>query len=596
MATSELTFTASLEGDSYLHPHTISIGLKAFLTESVTGDERTNLITEIKCWEFFFNGAQLVPLIEQILKDGTKNSYPDINQFSEKEVEYLKNRLVNASHSFLKSRYAHLLWIRTKNNQFAQSAIDEYRNLLALYYANSVNGGHGFHLFSQILTIIHSVSLKIKYKLDELKVELVKWLKDENIPLTWRGNIIAIIADSALFKKNDVSGLTFFMLSRIEEGKESYSTTDDYLQNCLQLSFKEGVASDDIYIRMGKNELSLAEAKSEDESGLIRIASYQKAAHYFKQGNNEEEYKKALKLYTDQKSRLHFKLFQYEFSDDQVNQINTTLNNVVDKMLSLEDYNPLEYLVRNRHFLMNEADLQNEVESTINNTLTYISNTSVYDNNNNFRQLNDKGDKISFQKYQIYSFHLQTTVIPLVIKFFYKAVRTGRLNRDSIISFFNKTWFSKGLEAFTADEQKAIFSWIELLGPGLYDLVSQMEAKILDNKFKPNFILSMDSLSTKIEGVIRDLARLAKKPVTKVREGDAVEMNLEELLRDESIIGLFKDYDILLWKYVFTKNGWNLRNNTAHSFYRPTDYSENKAILLLLSIFRLCKYGDILET
>ena len=591
----DLTYLNSLEKDSYLHPHAVGGWLKTFLTESLTADERNGLMTEIKCWDFYFNGSELVPQIEQVYKDGSKNCYPDINQFSDKELDYLKTRLNEANHPFLKSRYAHLLWIRTKHNQFAQTATDEYRKLLSLYYGNSVNGGDKFYLFSQVLAVMHSISTKIKYKLGELKIELIKWLKDENIPLTWRGNILAIIVDSMVFKKSDLSGLTLHMLSGMEGKQESYSTIDDYLKQCLQLSLKEGVLSDDIYMRMGMNELSLAEMKSGDESGLIRISCYQRAAHYFKQGNNVEEYNKALELYTNQKSKLHLKLFQYEFSPEQVGQINDTLNKVVDKMLSLEDYSPLEYLVHNRHFLMNESDLQKEAEGTIGNTITYVSNTSVYDNNNNFRQLSGQEDKVAFHKHQIYSFHLQTTAIPLVIKFFYKGIRTGKLNRDKIISFFNQTWFSKGLEAFTADEKKEVFSWIELLGPGLYDLISQMEAQILDNKFKPNYILSIDSLSTKIEGVIRDLARLAKKPVTKIREGDAVEMNLEELLRDEAITSLFKDYDILLWKYVLTKSGWNLRNNTAHSFYRPTDYSENRAILLLLSIFRLCKYGDILE-
>lgn len=53
-----------LEGDSFLAPHKVSEVLKNNLTTSVIGEERTNLIREIQCYDFYFKNGELRPIIE----------------------------------------------------------------------------------------------------------------------------------------------------------------------------------------------------------------------------------------------------------------------------------------------------------------------------------------------------------------------------------------------------------------------------------------------------------------------------------------------------------------------------------------------------
>lgn len=143
---------------------------------------------------------------------------------------------------------------------------------------------------------------------------------------------------------------------------------------------------------------------------------------------------------------------------------------------------------------------------------------------------------------------MQLSTIPIIEKLLYKGIKTAKLTKENIIGFFNHSWLASLLEGFTSDETPETFSWIELLGPGLFDVLSQLESQIYDKEFKPNFILGIDSLSIKIGGLIRDLARLSGKTVTKIKEGESSEMNLEELLRDEEIKKLFTEEDILLWR------------------------------------------------
>jgi hypothetical protein len=173
---------------------------------------------------------------------------------------------------------------------------------------------------------------------------------------------------------------------------------------------------------------------------------------------------------------------------------------------------------------------------------------------------------------------------------FFKGFKSGKITRETFIGYFNQTWLAQSLDGYSVDGEPRHFSWMELLGPALNELAMELEAHIQDRNYRPNFILLIDSLSIKLEGAIRDYARLSAVSTTKVIKGETTEMNLEELLNDAEVMTLFDGNDVVLWKAVLTKKGWNMRNNIAHGFYRPEDYTKQKVLLLLISLYRLSSY------
>jgi hypothetical protein len=69
-------------------------------------------------------------------------------------------------------------------------------------------------------------------------------------------------------------------------------------------------------------------------------------------------------------------------------------------------------------------------------------------------------------------------------------------------------------------------------------------------------------------------------------------MLLDDLLRTESFAKLFSDEDKDLFTYTFTNEGYNIRNNVAHGFYLPCDYTAFKATLVLLCVLRLVRFDN----
>lgn len=581
---------------AFKDPHMVECGLKKFLTEDVIGEERKKLLIEIKCFEFYFQGGTIKPNREYIGQDGKYISYPDINGFNNEEIEYIKSRLDSVSNPYLAARYSHLLWLINKHNSFAEIAVESYLKLSDIFFEISIKGNIQFYKFCQALHCFHNISLAAKYKIDECRVVLLKWINNSQLPVTWKDNIADIIADSPLYKRMDIQGVTAILLSFIPTHNDQHLDKERYLKTCLSIAQKEGVSLKEIYDLLGENELFNANENAEDESGMIAMSCYQKATYYFRLAENNEKFNQASTLYTNQKNKFKLKLFQYEFDPEKVKVLNDSQNTMVEKMLSSQEVHPCLYLVHNRNIIMSEDDLVKQAQEAITaSSFLNLISTQVYDLNNNAKALITDEDKLEHQKFQTYIFNLQLYTITLLHKFFYRGFRTGKLTKEEIMAFLNKSWMGRKLAAFSADETPDVFSWMELVGPALFDLLSQLETQILDKEFKPNFVLSIDSLSIKIEGLIRDIARLSGQSVTKIKENESQEMNLEELLKDESISKIFTGEDVLLWKYLLTKKGWNMRNNIAHSFYRPADYNESKAILLLLAVFRLCKYDTWIQ-
>ncbi|QDU41122.1 hypothetical protein Mal4_54870 [Maioricimonas rarisocia] len=78
-------------------------------------------------------GTRFGPIVENIMEDGTRHSFPDITGLDEPTIEYLGRRASEATHPVLRARYADFLWDITKiatgnwpSIELARQAIDSY--------------------------------------------------------------------------------------------------------------------------------------------------------------------------------------------------------------------------------------------------------------------------------------------------------------------------------------------------------------------------------------------------------------------------------------------------------------------------------------
>lgn len=582
------TFLSQIRS-GYLSPLEIPSTLRTFLSADLDEKERFAIGTEIQCFGFYLRGGTLIPQIDRVDENGTHICVPDLKRFLEGEWSYIENRLTEEEHPFLRSRYAHLLWLSKKHNKYAKAAVEGYKEVAKLYFQKVNEGERLLHNMCEVLKCYHTLSSTTRYKTEECKQELLSWLGKDDLPYLWKNTILGIITESPLFKPKDFQGLTYQLMAALKGAQYGYSAEKNYLEALLPVAQKEGVSNKEILLWLGENELALAEDRQADTTGLVPYSCYKRAAEYFKLAREKEKYVQAVQLYTAQKHKIQLGVVRVEVSDDKVQQFYKIITDLVEDLLSGHPYSPFSVLANDRSMLLPKEEHTKTSAQEQRSSVMDLFTWEVFDQNNNGRTLSEEGKK-QLDWFRLYSSHLQLFALPLIEMLFFEGFKRGKITRETFLGYFNKTWLVQSLDGYSVDGEPRHFSWMELLGPALNELAKELEAHIHDKAYLPNYILPVDSLSIKLEGAIRDYAVLSGIPVTKVITGETTEMNLEELLNDEKVSALFQGDDVVLWKAVLTRKGWNTRNNTAHAFYRPEDYTKQKALLLLLCLYRLSSY------
>jgi hypothetical protein len=95
----------------------------------------------------------------------------------------------------------------------------------------------------------------------------------------------------------------------------------------------------------------------------------------------------------------------------------------------------------------------------------------------------------------------------------------------------------------------------------------------------------------KFEGVLREFSNLIGAQIIEAQESNTeMRINFDKLFENEKFISAVEEDDIAFFKFLFTSKGLNLRNNIAHSFYTPKDYSVSLMWLLICAFLKLGDY------
>jgi hypothetical protein len=90
---------------------------------------------------------------------------------------------------------------------------------------------------------------------------------------------------------------------------------------------------------------------------------------------------------------------------------------------------------------------------------------------------------------------------------------------------------------------------------------------------------------------LREFSRMIGAQTIEIKEtGTEERINFEKLLDNEKLKLLLPKDDIAFFKFLFTSEGMNLRNNIAHCFFNTKKYTSAIMLLLIVAILRLGNY------
>ncbi|PKL80379.1 MAG: hypothetical protein CVV25_04415 [Ignavibacteriae bacterium HGW-Ignavibacteriae-4] len=536
-------------------------------------------------YELFFN--------DYIFRDGNSNpkyhdidrsSYPNLDLFND-DLDYIKIRAEKTVNPKYKAKYNHLLWnSEHKHRSFATLAIDNYLAFLktvSFNYQDSLSN-QSFGSYFQNLFILSQYS---NFKKDEVIQFLISHLGKYIINSYTEYSLVNFIVKKG--KKIDISNFnTFFEYSKcIIENKTYPELLEEYLGLQIILSQKISVPPKPFHNRLAEFYIT----KSEEHKGSFIVHDfYLKALVQYKKAGNKEKIEDVTVLIEKAKKNLNFELLEVENTDEEFQKIWDLFNKETDEIIDKYDSKGIyTYLILCDKIFPNAAVLYEEIRPVALDLVSVMN----FDINKNVT-----GNKKS--GIDPYSIYIQSFSINYLWMIISKGFKKGKVTLNTIIDFLKEnSWYGQDFTSVNTEGQVEGFNWIELLSPSLFSFFNQIEIDIKQNKNSSiGYILPIDSLVIKFEGLLREFSKHIGAQTIEIKENATQErISFEKLLDNVKLNEIIPEDDIAFFKFLFTSDGMNLRNNVAHCFYQTKNYLASTMLLLITALLKLGNYKLNLE-
>ena len=546
-------------------------------------DKSENKNTKKLCsYELFFADFSIEKGVHIPKFQSGANAYPTLELFDD-NFEYIKTRANKVQNPKYKAKYNHLLWLSPqKHIDFAKEAIESYL-LLLKNSSFSVDDNLQCYSFGKYYKNLFVLSQKVNYKKNEIITYFVSLLESEKLNDFTKYSLMEFIVENG--KNIDASiKQTFFDYSKKRIGNLTDRELESYLNLLVLLSQKLKTSPSEFHEKLGDYHISRLE--NEKNRGFIAHHYYTNALEEYKKANIKEKIEQTAVLLEQAKKTIDLKKVSFEIEDEHFNTIlnqwwdfiKAKTSEIVEKYDSKVIY---EYLILED--LFPKADKLNEEVST---PFLDLVTTMAFDINKNISKKKTSG-------INPYHLHISNFSVQHIWLVFSKGIKNGKISFESLIDYLkNNSWYGQDFTYLDTNNETHGFDWIELLSPSLQSFFVQTEIDIKTNSHNPKgYILAIDSLVLKFEGLLREFSRMIGAQTIEIsKNGTEERINLDKLLDNEKLKAMIPEDDIAFFKFLFTANGMNLRNNVAHCFFTTKNYTSAVMLLLIVALLRLGNY------
>jgi len=560
---------------------------------------KRNLQNEIYFFDFAMIDGKVESHSSSTTEDGiTLWEYPSYDFLDEAAFQYLIWRSKRTKNDFLIARYNQILWnapFPYKHSKYAKKACDAYLRLLKSIVENSkVKKNEDFNLYDLLRNGLN-LSTLINYKLPTYK-ECIKEIlfKKGRIDDDLKVLVIKLMLEFSKIKKIDFENVPELIvkLARKKRTSKGIYEFQRLYESGLLIAQRFRTDLKVWYRRLGDAAVYAAENRMDDDTKMVPLSYYKEALGFYKLAGAVAKIKKTELLYTDLRRNLKLSKIEIPLNEEHSNYLNTYLNKKTDALLSASSQEIYGYLTSSEDIIP-KAQTAAEFAKDSDSFMDHFTTVKFDINNNLTRMTAKRTEAIEFKIYQNYDIYLRLYVMPFLFKLFVNGIKQQKLTFSNLANFLKKeTWLGRDLIGSDASENENIYSWLALIAPSLHDYFYYTESAIKSNRISPNYILAIDSLTLKFEGALRDFATFIGVSPTQLGKKDVLrEKYIEELLIEKKMKDYFSETDLFFFKFLFVaKNGMNLRNNIAHAFFKPKNYSMHHMHLLIFAFMRLGKY------
>lgn len=571
-------------------------------------DEIEKTQWELDFFNFNMREGKLNPTFTSTNDEGEVVEYPTLERFNDRTYKYLNERLDKTSNPLLKARYSHILWCSPKKHaKYGKMAVNSYLEIIKICEAKDrkePHGHYGLDVFNAVQNA-YAISYKVKYKVDKVKSEIRRLITRFNFKSSssfkLRANLLRLMFEGKRkFLKEDFLGLEkiCFRMSKSLTKAGNIHGAIDMLELGEKVDQTIGQKTHN-WRKQISESYEILMKQADKEGNLSSLTFCQRALENYKKLKNKHKIKELEKKYSELKSSMQLTETKTEIDlTDHVKRCRELAKSIVNEKSSDEI---IKILMVDKTFLPEYRVMEKRVEESKEvSAFLYLAKTEVMDQSGHTAQHFSEGDEKKYYGIlQEYNWELRFNKIHLINEIFLTAIRENKLSSDILLRFLKKySWFGKTISKKVANN-KIEYNWLSLIAPSIHEYFLQMQYHFANPNYLPYLVLSIDSLTLKFEGLIRDICQFSGTTtfyMTKDSKDRSIarEKDIHALLHEEPIERLFDEDDLLFFKFLLVeKAGYNLRHRVAHSLMFFQGYTIPYMHLLILALLRLGKYDFV---
>lgn len=557
---------------------------------------------------------------EKKLDDGTTEPlyWPDITNFKDPDYEYLAKRYHEIKNLYAKTEIGILLFFKSplpehKHNNFKKELSEHLYDLSNIYLAKYKNDEkQSLSLTYYVNSISGAIYISTKNKFNDISIKYLKATIDEfsKIDISKNGaqsqllELIQIFIDyfkeiKSFLDLQEVYAKCYSMAKEIE--KSQLWSSMSISEICLRLQEKTQIPSDINWLAYKAAIFELLAEDAKRTGNVNVIPSFiDNALSIYQLLKDEKNTKRLANEYKEKRGEISFTEFRQTLPEESFKRIEEHINNTISKsdsagVIEILSYTPMYPSIAKIKESVEEVKKVAVLHSII--PLTIIDRFG-----NKIAQYNPNESEYDSNFWQSYSLHFQMGT-SILLEFFVQALKSGKMSFEILEKYLQQTWFYEPIIRSYNNKEIPIFPKDTLIPP-LELIFSELNKKLENHDYSPNLVSSIDSLTLKIEGLLRFFCeKIGIATFTRVRGTDLVmEKNIDQLLSDIqhrpdgekiNITNFIEDDRIFIKFYMAEKAGENLRNEVAHGLMLINDYNIYRIPVLLSIILKLSKYTFI---
>jgi hypothetical protein len=587
------------------------------------GEDRWSAVaaTENAALSYHLDAGELGPMWSY--QNG--RSFPDAACFDDESLEYLRRRVTEARSPVVKARYSHILWDhpKTKHRDHALAAIDAYLNSVpACTQFLSESSDRGIvlaeaEMLLAALGLSAATRTATQQVLETIESAFAAPTLNEHDSWAMRTFVCRDLCKIKFLGRVDFLKKT---IDRFGPDFDTYAqkgipfVPHDFATAAVEMCRTAQLADKTWLVRRAK--AALANAESGGLDNVAALSWIHDAIQDFLAAGDKDLADIWLREYEARSGNVHYGQVSTEVD---MSAVYRQFDEIAKRLLREGATKIFEFLAGSQTPLVPKVEKIREQAKRIceSSPLMGMGTHVIQDKYGRpVKEYTGPEGALDHWTYWVYGNYVSAYTLALIKRILVPAVGkrifTSRAFYDWLV---RNSWLGTLLSRPLGGDERLDFRWVDVIIPAVsyyqkvlrrYLFARRLRLSIrhflsrllnarADTEELPELLLPIDSLATKMEGIIRDFLGILGSTTTEAKhKGNQRTIegrSLDKLLEDQLLADKLGEDDVFLIRFILTeKGGWNLRAEVAHSLLSRHEYRVQMFHMLLLIVFRLSRF------